>query len=179
MKNKSAIGDTKTEKLNYTRRIAMLAVIGISMSGTHWMRPVVDSVILPAHASTTSTDESQYFADVTDRLPVDSARNAVLCVTISDGNYTGRLAVTYNDGQIDIFTNPSTPLGDVSIMTGQCREGGPFLAANPDQQGLRVAFEEDVIFSIPMATCALPVANCTSNPAQAALSKTARGNVWE
>ena len=140
--------------------------------------PAMDSVILPTHANTTSAAQLQYFADINSRITLNNASSALLCVEVLGGSYIGKLAVTFNDGQIDIFTSPSTPLGQVSTMTGLCQSGGPFFAQNLDQQGLTVAFEEGMSFSIPLAACALPVANCTSGNVQAAQSSSVRSNSW-
>lgn len=168
----------QAEKPDHTRRIAMTAVISAGLSSKHWIRPAVDSVILPAHANTSSATELQYFADISTQINLVDASSALLCVEILDENYVGKLAVVFEGGQIDVFTTPSTPLGQVSIMTGVCQPGGPFLAQNPDQQSLTVAFEEGMLFSIPLATCALPAANCTSSSVQAAKSSSVQNNAW-
>ena len=138
----------------------------------------MDSVILPAHASTSSATELQYFADVSSRITLNNASSALLCVEVLGGSYIGNLAVTFNDGQIDIFTTRSTPLGQVSTMTGLCQSGGPFLAQDADQQELTVAFEKGLSFSIPLGACALPAASCTPGNVQAAQSSSVRSNGW-
>lgn len=179
MKNESKSLDVSATKPGCTRRIAVMAMIGAGLSGKHWVRPVVDSVILPVHANTTSATELQYFADISSRLTLNNASSALLCVEVLDGSYIGKLAVTFNDGQIDLFSGPATPLGQVSTLTGVCQPGGPFLAQNPDQQGLTVAFAEDSSFSIPLAACALPAANCTPGSVQfSAQSSSVRSNGW-
>ena len=170
--------DMSTTKPDHSRRFAMIAIFSAGLSGKHWMRPAMDSVILPAHANTTSAAELQYFADTSSRVTLNNASSALLCVEVLGESYIGKLAVTFNDGQIDIFTSPSTPLGQVSTMTGLCQPGGPFFAQNPDQQGLTVAFEEGVSFSIPLGACALPGADCTPANVQAAQTSSVRSNSW-
>jgi len=147
-------------KAGQHRRTLLLSAVSAGLIGKTWLRPVVDSVILPAHASTTENASTEYFADVSSHIQLIAAVRALLCVSVIDDTYIGKLAVTFNDGRTDIFTSPETLLGEVSSMTGLCQDGGPFLASTPDAQSITVAFQENTNFTIPRAACALPVANC-------------------
>lgn len=147
------------------RRTILLGAAAAGLLGGQWTRPIVDSVILPAHAATTSAQQLQYFDDISDRVPLDSARRALLCVTLTDQGYIGQLAITFNDGQTDLFSSPVTPLGEVSIMSGVCQPGGPFLAQNPDQQSISVSFEEGVEITISAGNCELPDTDCRASNA--------------
>ena len=123
-----------------------------------WTKPVVDSVLLPAHATTSG--ELQFYADITEYAPSSGVKNALLCVTVTGNNYIGKLAMTYGEEGIEIFNSPSTPLGTVSDMTGTCSdEGGGFLATNLTANSIDYGFSK-IVSSLPLASCSLPAANC-------------------
>ena len=170
------------DSLNSKRRNILLGLAGTGLLGSQWTRPIVDSVMLPAHAATTTAQVLQYFDDISDRVPLGSARRALLCVTLSDQGYIAQMAVTFDDGQTDLFSSPVTPLGEISIMSGVCQPGGPFLAQNPDQQSISVSFEEGVEISVSSGSCALPDADCSTNAIQAAATpgfeRDSRTSLW-
>ncbi len=168
MITKPAHTQNAADSLNSKRRNILLGVAGTSLLGGPWVRPIVNSVILPAHATTSTVQGLQYFADISNQVSLGSARRVLLCVSLSDQGYTGQMAVTFNDGKTDLFSSPVTPLGEVSIMSGICQQGGPFLAQNPNQQNISVSFEEGVEISISAGSCALPDADCSTSAVQAA-----------
>lgn len=129
-----------------------------------WTKPIVDSVLLPAHAATSG--DLVFFADITNNAPVGSISSAFLCVTVTGNNYIGQVAITYTEGPIGgitaIYTNPSTPLGTQSIMTGTCDiPGGAFIASNLTTNSVDYSFPgSGAGGTLPLAACNLPPVVC-------------------
>lgn len=177
MNNKKQNNGKSTRSLSNARRTALrgLALGGLASQG--WIKPVVDSVILPAHAATST--EPDYFADITDRAPLQGVTSAYLCVTVAGGQYIGTLAMSFEDGTTYLFSNPATPLGEISVMTSACSDGGPFFATNASETQIEVAFSENGMFPIPAGVCNLPAEQCTAGGGLAAGATAAtRASSW-
>ncbi len=154
---------------------SLAAGSGAILAGTSlpdkWVSPVVDSVILPAHAQTSSAGE--YFGT----LETDGSGGFIeLCIKIIGSTYVATVIIR-GPGFAVLYTHPAaSPIGTAVIMSSTCAgaTGGPLnvtsvtaALANYNTNGTGTPTG-----SIPAAPCVIPAQVC---PISRSLRK---GAIW-